>query len=386
LDESLRVSSEKFSQDRETFSLRHLRDNSSQPSVFGRAFRFQPIDGLLPTASCILTEAGCEAEACPTEKFSGTTSCFLLSKDTNEGSSQDPSSTSIRYKKEVNEAVPSWVKVRPVDSSRLILSQNTSLLFNYSYPSLQAPSPTMTTRPSRKSPSSLLSATKASSARIRSSARLKAMTTNVDADEPTSTRDAGASKTPTLEDIGINKPAGDSNAASHLDHSLDMAEFEDALPGVVDVTGGADDTSKATEVAVAGTVAKTVTGATAGSTTTGAAGPKMPPESNSETKTASTGTKADSSSSKLEEAAGTVAGTIVPNFTNPATTTTTVAGSTKMTVDLTAGNKAPYATSASGVAACNDTGVDTSTGSPASTDTSPPPQEFVQHLRRQDAL
>jgi len=55
-----------------------------------------------------------------------------------------------------------------VESHRLILSQDTSFVISQRFPSFA----TMTTRPSRKSPSSLLSATMASSARTRSSSRL----------------------------------------------------------------------------------------------------------------------------------------------------------------------------------------------------------------------
>jgi len=74
-----------------------------------------------------------------------------------------------------------------------ILSQNTlfpSSLFSSSFPLFQ--DPTMTTRPSRKAPSSssLLSATKASSAHTRSSSRLKARTIMHGCDEDTSTRNA----------------------------------------------------------------------------------------------------------------------------------------------------------------------------------------------------
>ena len=58
----------------------------------------------------------------------------------------------------------------------LILLQDTFVFQSYFYSPSQAP--TMTTRPSRKAPSSLLASTKASSARTRSSSRLKSRTTN----------------------------------------------------------------------------------------------------------------------------------------------------------------------------------------------------------------
>ena len=61
-------------------------------------------------------------------------------------------------------------------SDLLILLQNTLFLQSYFYSPYQAL--TMTTRPSRKAPSSLLSATQASSARTRSSSRLKSRMPN----------------------------------------------------------------------------------------------------------------------------------------------------------------------------------------------------------------
>ena len=57
-----------------------------------------------------------------------------------------------------------------VESHRLILLQDASLVVPQGLPSFV----TMTARPSRKAPSSLLSAAKASSARARSGSRLKA--------------------------------------------------------------------------------------------------------------------------------------------------------------------------------------------------------------------
>ena len=62
---------------------------------------------------------------------------------------------------------------READPSMLILSPTSLLYSRYFHSPVQDPSVTMTTRPSSRAPSSLLSATKASTARIRSSQRLK---------------------------------------------------------------------------------------------------------------------------------------------------------------------------------------------------------------------
>jgi len=108
--------------------------------------------------------------------------------------SSSSSQPSLSIEKEVS-------RVRIGNCKKLILSQNTSLIANLYSPQDNILSLTMTTRPSRKSPSSLLAATQASSARTRtrSSSRLAAKgdkeTTGIDATMPDGAKNKAADAT-----------------------------------------------------------------------------------------------------------------------------------------------------------------------------------------------
>jgi len=313
--------------------------------------------------------------------------------------------------------------------SNLILSQNTLTLSTFLYPSFPTQASyfaDMTTRPSRKAPSSLLSATKASVARTRSSSRLsKAKASHgVAADSVTPTESCA----PTLKESykATGGASGDPNKVAQDDAlpvdaaanaprdkpkpdstSTDVALLKDST--TVEAVDGGEDGLASSSPKSSDTTAGIPTHSTDGGD---------PTEFNSVTSTISSSKNLSPGADKsfsgtvndegavgggtglgdglvtnppkapsgdlttgTANVAGTVAGTAAPAFTTPATATATVVSSKKLYAEV-AGNAAPAFTTPTIVAATVEPNLEGS----IATDNSPPPQEFVQHLRFQDTL
>jgi len=204
-DETQQGSIENFSHDVEGGSLGHLNDfwlSQSTSQLSDDAYNTNHDD-----KNRIATQrqkTSHMARECPTEKISWSITSVNLEHPNLYG--REPRmSLEHAVTKRPGKHSCFWKSMgQCVVGFQFILSQNTPLLSCYFNPSLQEPLVTMTTRPSRKAPSSLLSATKASSARTRSSSRLKARTTGVDKDTSRLEMDVHVNDAPTNGNNGMS--------------------------------------------------------------------------------------------------------------------------------------------------------------------------------------
>jgi len=169
---------EKFSWGVTLGDLEHLTLQAREPIMLGKIVVVVPLEHVSKATKAI-TKHCCAVTCRMTREFSqeAPSSATRWYQDL-DASGKDLASrinkANSRYKKEDTKIEVNHRHAHRKTVPLLILLQNTFVVSSSFYPFFQDPYPTMTTRPSRKAPSSLLSATKASSARTRSSSRLKA--------------------------------------------------------------------------------------------------------------------------------------------------------------------------------------------------------------------